>query len=463
MSGKKIIAFLAKPFIIFTIFFLLYSFLNLMPKPQGVTVTSGDEPHYLIMTHSLLRDGDLDLENNYKNGDYRNWFPEGKLDTHLLRFNGKAYAHHQVGMPLLLLPGFSFGGHIGAVLTLTFLTSLGLVNLNKILRLFADQKLALLVTFLVGLSVPVGIYSGLVYPEVPLFALLSFSFLTILKPEFKLDLKQSLILFMSASFLPLFHIKFAVLLVLVLLLTNFIVYKKVLIKNLLLFNLLMLIPLAIYTIWWASYFDWQLITAYAKLNKDSSILPTNIPSGLLAYLVDRENGTLIFAPFYIFIVQGVVSIFRNEELKQKVRPLFLISLAYILFFTMYKYLLSGINPSGRFFLPIIPGMAIPLVIGLKKMTAYQWALFKFLGIYSVVIFFLFAKNPLLSFPSPNFQSNLIYFLFKENAPFIQNLLPNLSKFGREIQVGDYLKGVIILGLLFGLVKAETIWKFKRLK
>jgi hypothetical protein len=29
------------------------------------TITSGDEPHYLVMLHSLLNDGDLDVSNNY--------------------------------------------------------------------------------------------------------------------------------------------------------------------------------------------------------------------------------------------------------------------------------------------------------------------------------------------------------------------------------------------------------------
>ena len=29
-------------------------------------VFSGDEPHYLVMLNSLLRDGDLDLANNYQ-------------------------------------------------------------------------------------------------------------------------------------------------------------------------------------------------------------------------------------------------------------------------------------------------------------------------------------------------------------------------------------------------------------
>ena len=34
----------------------------------------GDEPHYLIITQSLLRDHDLEIENNHARGDYREYF-----------------------------------------------------------------------------------------------------------------------------------------------------------------------------------------------------------------------------------------------------------------------------------------------------------------------------------------------------------------------------------------------------
>src|SRR6187200_2853743 len=36
---------------------------------------TGDEPHYLLMTQSLLRDGDFDLRNNYEHMDYLEYYP----------------------------------------------------------------------------------------------------------------------------------------------------------------------------------------------------------------------------------------------------------------------------------------------------------------------------------------------------------------------------------------------------
>ena len=53
----------------------------------------GDEPHYLIITQSLLRDGDIRIENNHQRGDYRAYFA-GELPPHSVRLgrNGQMYS-----------------------------------------------------------------------------------------------------------------------------------------------------------------------------------------------------------------------------------------------------------------------------------------------------------------------------------------------------------------------------------
>src|SRR5205814_4352051 len=35
---------------------------------------AGDEPHYLVMAQSLIRDHDLKIENNHRQGDYHEYF-----------------------------------------------------------------------------------------------------------------------------------------------------------------------------------------------------------------------------------------------------------------------------------------------------------------------------------------------------------------------------------------------------
>ncbi len=71
----------------------------------------GDEPHYLIITQSLLADGDLKIENNHVQEDYRSYFG-GRLRPDFLRRgqDGEIYSIHAPGLSVLLMPAFAAAG-----------------------------------------------------------------------------------------------------------------------------------------------------------------------------------------------------------------------------------------------------------------------------------------------------------------------------------------------------------------
>jgi hypothetical protein len=75
---------------------------------------SGDEPHYLIVAHSLLSDGDLDLADDYGGREYAP-FHRAALSPHYKPgFQaGSRYSLHGVGLPILLLPAYALGSWIG--------------------------------------------------------------------------------------------------------------------------------------------------------------------------------------------------------------------------------------------------------------------------------------------------------------------------------------------------------------
>lgn len=77
---------------------------------SGVAPT-GDEPHYLILTQSLLNDGDLRIENNHAQRDYEEYYP-ADLRPHSQRLgrDGQIYSIHAPGLPALLVPAFAAGG-----------------------------------------------------------------------------------------------------------------------------------------------------------------------------------------------------------------------------------------------------------------------------------------------------------------------------------------------------------------
>src|SRR5687767_5289865 len=89
-------------------------------------VPGGDEPHYLVITQSLLKDGDLEIGNNHRQRDYASFAP-GNLPPHvqILRRDGRIYSIHAPGLPAVVAPAFAIGGYAGAVLLLLAIAALG--------------------------------------------------------------------------------------------------------------------------------------------------------------------------------------------------------------------------------------------------------------------------------------------------------------------------------------------------
>ena len=94
---------------------------------------TGDEPHYLLIATSLLRDGDLDMLNNYREKDYQPFYPyhlgdaRDPEDMHALYGgDGRLYSKHGVGLPLALLPAMRLGGHGLAIVFMLAVTAAAL-------------------------------------------------------------------------------------------------------------------------------------------------------------------------------------------------------------------------------------------------------------------------------------------------------------------------------------------------
>ncbi len=86
----------------------------------------GDEPYYLLITHSLAYDLDADLANNYAAGDGRAFLdrdlepqPGDPVGRH-----GEIYSRHNELLPMVLAPAYRFAGKSGALFTMAALTAL---------------------------------------------------------------------------------------------------------------------------------------------------------------------------------------------------------------------------------------------------------------------------------------------------------------------------------------------------
>ena len=137
---------------------------------RGVSITA-DEPFYLVTTQSLLQDRNLDLRNQYRARSYEAFFdhPGGLWTQYAPLADGRELSPHNVGLSVLLLPGFAISGLVGAQVQLVLIAALtwALAYVLALRLTGARPWLVWLATALVALSATGYIYSSEVYPEIP--------------------------------------------------------------------------------------------------------------------------------------------------------------------------------------------------------------------------------------------------------------------------------------------------------
>jgi len=151
--------------------FLLLPFafyLALIPWSIGERAPDGDEPWFLLVTHSIAYDFDRDLANNYRNEDALAFMPraiepqpgdpEGP--------DGAVYSRHGVVLQTVMAPAYRLGGRAGAMVVIAALAALA-AWLFLDLTVFSPDARARLIAYLVfGFAAPFLIYSQQIWAEV---------------------------------------------------------------------------------------------------------------------------------------------------------------------------------------------------------------------------------------------------------------------------------------------------------
>jgi hypothetical protein len=179
---------------------------------------TGDEPHYLLVAHSLAHDHDLNMANDYANRrEVRAVYPgRGPLEsaTHAYVYHpgGPTVPTHNIGLALLLVPVVALGGsYTAAKAEMCVVAALVLPVLLAVAdRLLPrNRRLTVAAVLAVGLSVPFVSYSNQLYPEVPGALLLAVGVWAIVAAPAK---RWALVLGCGAAgLLPFFHVRYAVL------------------------------------------------------------------------------------------------------------------------------------------------------------------------------------------------------------------------------------------------------------
>jgi hypothetical protein len=144
----------------------LYAALGLLSaREKGFT---GDEPHYLIIAHSLSADHDLDIANNHANRDYWSFYT-GDLQPDFLRrgLHGETYSIHAPGLPVLLLPAYAVGGAVGAVVLVAALAALTALAIFDVAAALTRRSTATIVWATTCFTIPFVPHAWLTYLELP--------------------------------------------------------------------------------------------------------------------------------------------------------------------------------------------------------------------------------------------------------------------------------------------------------
>ena len=142
-------------------------YLIVAPYYDSTMRTNADEPHYLLVTQSLLRDHDLDLRNNYEERQYRAYYPARLPDRHAIEVGGALYPIRDPGLPVLALVPFALAGRLGVMMEMSLLGAALAWQLFLLLRdLGFRRRAALLAVALAALSHPVLTYTTQIYPSI---------------------------------------------------------------------------------------------------------------------------------------------------------------------------------------------------------------------------------------------------------------------------------------------------------
>ncbi len=149
----------------------LLAYLAILPWQHAHRQPDGDEPYYLLITHSLAYDLDADLTDDYAAGEWRHFMsrplepqPGDPRGPH-----GELYSRHNELLPLVLMPAYRLAGPAGALATMAAFTALlAWMVLRLGGRYFPDSPGEVLVAYaFAALTPPLLVYSYQVWVEVP--------------------------------------------------------------------------------------------------------------------------------------------------------------------------------------------------------------------------------------------------------------------------------------------------------
>ena len=320
----------------------------------------GDEPHYLMVADSLLRDHDLSLEQDYADGRYRTFHPSPLAPHYRVRGkNGEIYSLHAVGLSLLILPAYALGGYKAASFFMAGLAVLLAVVIRRLVKdVLADDRAADMTALVVALSPPLWSYAGLVFTEIPA-ALGVAAVLHRGRRPAELKAWGALGLGAILAFLPWLNVRYAALSVLLALYV--LAGRPGRMRGIALLGPLALSAIGLMAYHFALYGFLNPGRVYGR-RPEFSLL--TLPEGLPGLLLDQEFGLLVYAPVFALVLAGGYGLWRKD--RRLAVTAFALCVTVVVTAATWPMWRGGWNPPARFLVPLVPALALAVGAALLR-------------------------------------------------------------------------------------------------
>jgi hypothetical protein len=347
-------------------------------------IPGGDEPHYLIITQSLLYDFDLRIENNHARGDYRAYHA-GDLKPDFLQrgVDGEIYSVHMPGISALVAPAFLVGGHAGTMVLLVLLASLAGALLWRIAWMVTgDAAAAWFGWAAAALSVPVVFHSFTVYPDSAgmLFVLVGMAGLLRAASPGATARPISWVGYGAAlAVLPWFHSRFAMLAGVLGALTTWRLLRAPR-GGLARVGSYLAVPVASAVAWFGFfhviYGSPDPRAQYGGFLHASSS-PAYVTSGIGGLLLDPQFGLLPYAPVFVAAFAGLALMLSSPRRAGPTRDAFpphrlvgltilLLVVPYLVSTTTTRMWWGGWSAPARFVVTLLPPLGIAIAVAWQR-------------------------------------------------------------------------------------------------
>ena len=402
-------------------------YVAILPWSNAHRPPDGDEPYYLLVTHSLAYDLDSELTNNYRAGDWRGFLdrpltpqPGDPVGPH-----GELYSRHNLLLPLCLAPAYRLAGLPGALFAMAALTAALAWMTLRLGRHYCRERPgeALVAWGLVAFASPLLLYSYQVWIEVPaaLLGALAIDEIRSLGTDRSWSVRRWLGIALPLLLLPLLKIRLVLLAVpllglawwragrprkplvilaalLAVLSAGILIYNQLLYHN----------PLKIHTWGELGLLDMPL-GDYLKGG-----------SGLF---FDGAFGLLPTAPIWLLLLPAfVILVARRNPLPV---DLAVYALPYLVIVVSRREWYGGWSPPFRYALVVLPLLALALVPALaERRRAGARALFAGLAVVTLALGLLWLVVPGWTYNLADGRNHLLNLLEARTGADVARLVPS---------------------------------------